>query len=526
MCTIQEIWNYRSKLKQKNNFLVLDNKSIALDFISEILKININKSLEEIQKEFYEVFGKNIGVEYINEEKEFTIHKDNGLVEKCLVNCPKEKTIKEFKLQSEDEFYNSILENILDIKGDINKIFTNYFVQAMKDLKEIDDIISSCKKKLKNKEIDHYAKEKLKYFVNLNINAKEQIMNFLCNDINEFIINDMSPKKRKLYSGFIFNRPYSCYKYGTYFNPEINFSLKVKFFDLSAGNIEPYTIYKQNKEEYYNYIEKYIIDNKLVEELINSISDNYLLQCRKEFLIQIINTYTRAEYMAFIALSTIQIEGFFSDYLKIIDPKYKEGTSTLVPKLNRIKENNFFYGYEYFTFEFPKLRNKMAHGENLNGSNLKQIADEVLLDLRYVVNLFNDKNLPPNLVLDILNNVFDINEATLKCIILLFSNPYVEKYVFTDDEENTIYKEYIEKIKAIRDNILKPEFWEIFKEKLIKKEIYFISYDINIDFNKLLNILRDIAKKCYSEDEYKIVFDYCKDISIYMGKIERNNNLQ
>lgn len=516
MCTSKNGQDYIAKLKKRADFLLLDNKSIALEFISEVLEINISNNLEEIQKEYYELFGKDIDVKYIYEKKEITIRKENGEVEKCLVDCPKEKIIKDFELKSEDEFYNNILDKALNIKGDINKIFNNYFVQAKKDLKEINDIIFNCEKKLKNKEIDQYLKNKLDYFVSLNTDAKEEIMNFLCNDINDFIINDMSV--RKLNNMYIFNRPYSCYKWGSYYNPQTNFSLEVKFFDLSAGDREPYKIYKSNKEEYYKYIEKYILDNKFVKELIDNISDNYLLQPRKEFLTQIFSTYERSEYMAFIALCTIQIEGLFSDYLKILDPKYKEGTITLVPKLNKIKENNFFYGYEYFTFEFPKLRNKMAHGENLNVTDIKRIADEALLDLRYVINLFNDKNLQPNVVLDILNNIVDINEATLKCIVLLFSNTYIEKYIFTDDKKNTIYEEYI---RAIRNNILKAEFWEFFKEKLSKEGLNFSHYDINMDLYKVLNILRDISKKCYSKSDYRIIYDYCNKINIHIGKIEK-----
>lgn len=525
MCTSKNIFYYLAKLKKRDDFLLLDNRSIALGFISEVLGINISGNLEEIQKEYYEVFGKKVYAEHIYEEKEMPIHKDNGEIKIVLVDCIKETIIKDFELKSEDEFYNSILEKALHMKGgDIKDIFNSYFIQAVKDLKEINDIISKCEKKLKNKEIDQYLKNKLEYFVRLNTSAKEEIINFLCNDINNFIINDMSIISRKLNNVYMLNRPYSCYKYGSFYNPQENFSLQVKFFDLSAGNMEPYQIYKNNKEEYYKYIEKYILDNNFVKELIDNISYNYLLQPRKEFLIQIFNTYEREEYMAFIALCTIQIEGLFSDYLKILDPKYKEGTITLVPKLNKIKENNFFYGYEYFTFEFPKLRNKMAHGENLNIGNIKRIANEVLLDLRYVINLFNDRNLQPNVVLNILKNITDINEATLNCITLLFSNTYSEKYIFTNDRENVIYENYMEKIKAIRANVLKAEFWEFFKEKLSKEDLNFSYYDINMinmDLHKLLNILRDIAKKCYSQSDYAIIYKYCNEINIHIGKIEK-----
>lgn len=225
--------------------------------------------------------------------------------------------------------------------------------------------------------------------------------------------------------------------------------------------------------------------------------------------------------MAFIALSTIQIEGLFSDYLQVVDDNYKKGNITLVPKLQKIKEKiDFFYGYEYFTFEFPKLRNKMAHGEKLNDSNIKHIAYEVLLDLRYVINLFNDKELEPNKVFNILNNERNINELTSECIILLYDNKYIEEYIFNNDRDNTIDEKYREKIEIIRKNILNDEFWDFFREKIDKGELN-SSYGIEIDLHKLLNKIRNIINDYYDKEEYKIVNSHCTKINRHLVDIEK-----
>lgn len=520
MYTCEDIDNFIEKLKKNEDFLLLDNKAIALNFISDVLGVDTNKNLDEIQQEFYELLGKDIDAEHIYEKVEMTIKKNNGESKECLVNSPKEKIVKKFELKTEQEFYNYVLENVLYIKGSIIETFNNYFTQATKDLKEIDSIIQDCNKDLKNKNIDKYSKDKLTYFIELNTTAKEEIINFLCNDIKDIIIRDMYTKKFNIW-GLLYNTPYQCYKAGNRYSNKRNFSLEVKFFDLRAGDREPYQLYNSDREKYYNYVEKYIVENEIVEELRYSTSNNYLLKHRKEFLSQIINTYTRADYMAFIALSAIQIEGLFSDYLQVVDNDYKKGNITLVPKLQKIKEKiDFFYGYEYFTFEFPKLRNKMAHGENLNDSNIKHIAYEVLLDLRYVINLFDDRELEPNKVFNILESERDINELTLQCIMLLDSNVDIEKYIFNKSRDCVIYEKYGKEINEIRKHILQDEFWDFFKEKIEKGE-WSLNYGIKMGFNKLLIKLRHIIKDNYSQSEYEAVDTHCTKININIGKIKK-----
>lgn len=224
--------------------------------------------------------------------------------------------------------------------------------------------------------------------------------------------------------------------------------------------------------------------------------------------------------MAFIALSTIQIEGLFSEYLKILDPEYKEGTITLVPKLNRINEKKFFYGYEYFTFEFPRLRNQMAHGGVLEDDNIKQIADEMLMDLRYVISVFNDNELDPNIVFRIMDEEIELNERTLKGIGLLTCNEYIKRYIFTNEK---IYKSHIQKSEEIRNNILNDKFWEYFKEIVSKYKFNekFILYGEFIDLKKTINVLRDISKEYYSNSDYKFIFDKCKEMNVLLGKLEK-----
>lgn len=524
MCKAKDIWDYIARLKKREDFLLLDNKSIALGFIDEVLGIDINKNSEEIQKNYYDVFGKDISAQYIYEEKEITIQKSNGEVEKSSCQCVKEKIIKDFEMQSDDEFYNSILENSLNIKGDIKGIFNKYYTQAMKDLRDINDTILECKKELNNNVIDQYLKNKLEYFIDLNVNAKEDIYKFLSDDINDFIINDISTISPKLNSIFI-HRPYSCYGFGKYYNPKANFSLKVKFFDLSAGDREPYMKYN-NKEEYYKYIEDYIEENRLVKYLLLDIRNNNLLYNRRKLLEELLNTYKRTEYMSFIALGAIQIEGLFSDYLKIIDPKYEEGTITLVPKLNRIKQNNLFYGYEYFTFEFPRLRNKMAHGELLNDNDIKHIANEVFLDLRYVIDLFKDKYLKPNMIFEVLEQIEDINESTLKCILALDNNVYSQKYIFSNSIESYIYEKYGKSIDLIKINLLKSEFWRYFKEKLQKDELYIYYDNINLDLCNVLNKVRDITRDCYNSNDHEKLYSYCKEMNIYINKLNNKRKYE
>lgn len=116
-----------------------------------------------------------------------------------------------------------------------------------------------------------------------------------------------------------------------------------------------------------------------------------------------VSHFANDDYISFANMAPLQIEGIFSDIchdIKTQNNKIK--LPSLNDKIRHINDNTFFPYYEYYAFEFPVLRNHVAHG-GLKDGDLKDAALRLMLDLLSVCDFSTSDSVPINEALTCLN---------------------------------------------------------------------------------------------------------------------------
>ncbi|SEO79329.1 hypothetical protein [Mucilaginibacter sp. OK283] len=109
-------------------------------------------------------------------------------------------------------------------------------------------------------------------------------------------------------------------------------------------------------------------------------------------------------WIAFTALALTQVEGIFSDILRIIKPN--QNFSSLSTKALALRPH-FNYetrNFDYFEYHLPRLRNSFLHSGATLGRDFKYIAYDLLYDLHYLLLVFDELEDPQLRLQNILRN--------------------------------------------------------------------------------------------------------------------------
>ena len=143
--------------------------------------------------------------------------------------------------ETEEEFYNKICSFYLRLETEPSKKLFQSYQKASEHLKEIEVTITEFKSEIKeienikrsftNKEA--YRKYLLKYYIELNEEAREEIINFLSNGIRA---HSLSKAQKKLgFLSFIIDCPYKYdYLSSLYQSGEVS-EFKNKFLEMPAS---------------------------------------------------------------------------------------------------------------------------------------------------------------------------------------------------------------------------------------------------------------------------------------------------
>jgi hypothetical protein len=234
-------------------------------------------------------------------------------------------------------------------------------------------------------------------------------------------------------------------------------------------------LYKDDKKEFMNII-KELIEN-ISQEINDLITVNHILFNRKEILKTIFNHFNKNDYISINNMLPLQIEGLFYDFCILLGISEKSiEISSLNDKLEKIADkskdkNLFFLSYEYFTFKFPIIRNKVSHGRIFEANNELQ-AYYLLLDLYNVINLIIDDEIELNKYIQFLNDK-------------ITDEKILELYNFKDLKVPNFYK--IEGvIKKIIKRLKSDEFYNF-----LSNEIDTIDLDNIYDFKYKIIFLKD-----------------------------------
>ncbi|MEE1282941.1 MAG: hypothetical protein UHK60_11960 [Acutalibacteraceae bacterium] len=154
----------------------------------------------------------------------------------------------------------------------------------------------------------------------------------------------------------------------------------------------------QDVDSYVSELKKHISEHQVVDYLKQTIDNLYCLKDRKTILNTIIDSFENQNYVVFMNLVVIQIEGLIYDmFVDANIQKRLDGDFDLFEKddlKSKMEKNDTSMGLEeaslYFKFYFNNMiRNKVAHGRNcFKEEEYERVSLELLLDLQYVIHLF------------------------------------------------------------------------------------------------------------------------------------------
>lgn len=406
-----------------------------------------------------------------------------------------------------DDKINSYLFNRLGIdvnqmteerKELIKKNFIHLICQVMDDLSIISNRLNQYRierTELEGKKSNEseYRRRKLEYFAKLNKRAQDDIVEFLNKDITKYLVEtDYDTLQREANNdewGKIFrNRRYLFAQVSEYYDANFDYSTVVKISQLPNVELvegpelekKYLEMHRDDLNKYYVEIEALIKQKRVMENLKYFIEYNYHLNKRREIFEDLARMYEEKHYQSFIALGLIQLEGLFFDICSI---KYdeKENAGSLVEKAEKALSGNneisFMRYYPYFAFDVPIKRNEVAHAGLIKSQNLKQLADELLLDLNAVARMAQ-------------------LESDGKFRIFVMINSAISQMNSAD--ESKLNRKLIFELFACR-NIMWDSFWEVLKNPAqFKDEIEFYRQENtewkNID---LPSIVKNISYMVY-----------------------------
>lgn len=273
-----------------------------------------------------------------------------------------------------------------------------------------------------------------------------------------------------------------------------------------------------DKTQYKNLLKKYVYDYDVLNYIKNETNKLYCIQKRKEILKSLLDLFEAKDYLVFINLVVIQIEGLFYDLFfdaniqKRLDGKFdvfeKDDLKSKFAKNNSLE--NLVEANLYFKFYFNTIiRNTIAHGRFCYQSEELEItAYELLLDLQYVIHLISAKSET--------NAAIEYIQGTLKWLEISFGEQKNDEY---------IYKKLLNSLNA---NVLKSnkdsvsysdpqqELYWIFNPYYI--EAYKFATVID-ERNKLINYLTSQEFWNYVN---QYLMDYDEEDVFHHIKIKRN----
>lgn len=471
-----EYTEYREKIKNEDYFFYADLNYISKQFLSNFLELGIFDSMiKEIIKNYQEIF------------------KD------------------EIEIQNGSDFYKYIAEKYLYLNKTPKDVLFELYNKASHDLLEIKSTIK--KSNIKIKEIENTKSEKgfldgesrykikhIQYYIEKNKEAEQSILYFLAYDIYNTAYYDCridckglsysyDKLERKSYS--YLNLKNKIFSYINIYDIDDFSDLNNKMLDLDdKEHTRIKNLIHDDKDMVLEYLKEHMIKNKLLTTILNDINKNHILHERKQILSTIINHFNNKDYISVNNMLPLQIEGLFHDYCLLMDVKEKElDISALNAKLDRLKEkdkNLNLVNYEYFSFKFPIIRNKVAHGRYFDTKDEFQ-AIFLLFDLFSVYQIIIDERIPLNNYIKIINKIdtsiidFDNLFSIIRLLELEIPNFYTSEIV---------------KLDTIKQQYLEDSFLDKFKDTMLEYSIVSLE-----GFEKLISILKN---KCDDKKSDKI----------------------
>lgn len=365
---------------------------------------------------------------------------------------------------TESAFHDFIAKRYLDLEVEPRSELLDQYESTVSHLREIDDNLFNIKKQLdeitkrNNPSEIQEKKPILYYYEEHNLLAKEELMQFLKEDIKHFALGKCYDRHWSSWAHYGIPYSYSFNREG--YKPKEPDDLVNKFGALPYDEFKNlHRLYKTDKPLFYIYLANHIRDHEIVFCIGELLDDNHVLHPKKELIREALSIYSSGNKIMFAnAIPTI-IEGILHDLcLEVGVPErdlLTEGFQYKLNKLNPILGLDLHY--EYYSFRFRLFRNKVAHGR-LTKADSDELADLLLLDL------FDACKIPRSMKLKVNQKRF-VTEELNKEIAKPNWNDLIQ-YIFLENVAIPEFYHLDDKIARVEGLITEQLFWD-YLEKLL-----------------------------------------------------------
>lgn len=389
-------------------------------------------------------------------------------------------------------------------KNVLNRNFVHLMCTIIGDLRSIDERLRAYKERYAVLENDktnatEFQKRKILYFCDINKNAKNEILDFVANDIKKYLLDNCFDTLARVEEGdelatLFLNRRYKYAYYRSFYDMYYDYGACVKISEIHNDapmekwmdiENEYLELEKTNTEAFKEKLKKVADEKNIVSEILNRVSSNYHLKRREEIFNTLSELFSSKKYQSFIALGLIELEGLFYDYCQI---KYgeKENQGTLVEKVDKALQSNeykYMRFYPYFAFDVPIMRNDVAHKGFVDVEDLEWAAYELLLDLNTVSKMVCSESY----------------DKFIGCMLMF--DEFI-KWSLEDkkneDDDLTMFKRTIKELFMLK-NVVCNHFWELIKnpENYTEEINFYVQKDLadsSFGVKDIVDLLSELVK--------------------------------
>ncbi len=421
--------------------------------------------------------------------------------------------------RTEADFYNYICKTYLSIVKEPQSELLTLYDRTIGDIKEIDLTLKDISDKLSeihSRNDPHEIQEKnpvFYYYQAQNEKARQEIMDFLFNDIKHFALRKCYD--RSLFGDFLGDIPYNYRWNPRSYKPKMPNDLDNKFGDLPVRLIkESKTLYETDRGSFNETLHNYIRETEVVFSIKNLLPYHHILQEKSEIIYEALNIYENGIKIMFTCAVPTIIEGILHDLCLLINEResdlLQKGFQYKLDKLLPIL--TYELDYEYYSFRFRIFRNKVAHGR-LTNRDVDELADLLLLDLYQMCKLVSSTKIKMN------QKRFLIDELSKN-----LTNPdykFLIEYIFLTKLEIPDFYKLNEKITEIEKIISSNQFWEFLHKQLMEgSEVQ--KHGI-VALTKIISARKPFDKRCtslfkkagFASSNSGFVNDYLRDLRTY-----------
>lgn len=374
---------------------------------------------------------------------------------------------------SEQDFYIRFAKKTLGLVDEPRKVFVDTMSKVIEDLQSLDANLIYIQEELNrlnqikitagrlNGE-ERYYKNQLEFYRERNLEAKQEVVRFLADRSQDYIINSANKSYfRKFWPDAL---PYKFSSAKAFSAVPNSYDVKAlnnmsnKFMEMSIRQkAKCEALYHSDPSAFFEFAKGYIAgpDGEL-DRIRGLITQSHILNRRKKILETLLEHYMRQDYLSFINMAPLQVEGIFHDICLEVGVKQAElDISSLNLKLSKLGAVlGYSLNYEYYAFKFPVIRNAVAHGELIE-DGLEHAAMMLMLDLGPVCSLTLDEHIPLMKSISLIQKFADTKDYNLLLAWFSLRNiPIPEFYGLAD------------RFSLITSAYESDDFWNFIDEQL------------------------------------------------------------